>query len=270
MAWLTSLGTAVELSSRRSSTILFCRAGVTVRQLEAETVKEYRALDRATAKNAVGVSDSTVQTTYYRKIGGVIHSISVLSGSRTEKTAGRTNEADGWRVTERTVTYTVDPAASGSTTAPSGWSTSLAAADTDGRTVSQQKSAQHVASANYEYSGARYAATLMSVKTVTVKEYTGLTAAQKDAKLANATSGVTQHRYKFVYTYSYTSGNPPQTNTGTAVGRWATANLGTNVYCTASLGADGWTVTETTETYTAQQYGQRTGSYYWADDGAVQ
>ena len=124
-----------------------------------------------------------------------------------------------------------------------------------------------IASAKYSYNNVQHTATLLSVKTVTVKEYSGLTESEKNTKLA-AAALASQHRYYFEFTYSYTSGGQTHTTTGSS--RWATANQGTNRYSSASLTADGWTVTETEEVFTVEQYGHSTTpSFRWVDGGAL-
>ena len=84
----------VGTSKQSASTILFSKSGETaIRQRETEEITEYRALNEASALAKVGVTDTTAQTAYYATFGEEDHSITVTTGSKTEVSAQRANEA---------------------------------------------------------------------------------------------------------------------------------------------------------------------------------
>ena len=109
MAWSTT-GCNVDTGKQTASSILFSRAGsTTIRQIETEEVMEVRGLTAAAGKGKVpdasNVVDNTTQTTYYAFIGGVVHTINVISGSKEEWSAMRKDESGQWYATKRTKTY---------------------------------------------------------------------------------------------------------------------------------------------------------------------
>ncbi len=174
-----SLGCDVKVSKQSSSTILFCKTGqTTIRQKETETVTEYRGLDEASANTKVGVTDGTSQTTYYATLGGDDHSITVTTGTITKKSARRANEARGWTLTVREVTYSVEGL---DTTV---WKTSRTLTATSEIVVSVEKTTSYVFSMDGNV--------LMSKRTTTVKEKRHFST----QALANAAYTASGHSYK--------------------------------------------------------------------------
>ena len=248
MAWKTldsipaesvSEETRVHISKRAASTILFAKSGATtIRQVEMETVTEYRALTEASAKSLAGVVDGTTQTEYYASFDGVLHTISVLSGTKTEKTAARSNEANGWTLTVREVAYSTFPAS-----LPSGWSTS--ASSSSAQPVSTTTSISHSRSHVASYGGC----TLISTKEVTTGElYSYATSAAANTAAAEwvaaLDSGESALTSLTVCCSWQTSGIP---------GGWqyATVNSGVLKYATVrpSSTGSGWMIETTKEKY---------------------
>ena len=258
MGWISSSGSTlptagtcdVKTSKQRSSTILFCKSGqTTIRQWETETVTEYRGLDAESAQAKVaGTSDLTAQVAYYATFGTEEHSITVTTGTKTEVSAQRVNDANGWNVTVREVSYSVEPnITANGYTGP--WKTSrVVSGGGTARTVSVNVSSTHIRT----FQGVA----LYSTKTVTVKEHPGLSqsdAATLATTLANGTN-VAEH----VMLCSVS-----QTIDGSAIPSmtaWASLHTGKVVYATTRKVSDdeGYTVTETEEVYSWRQAGNGT------------
>jgi len=232
----------VGTSKQSVSTILFSKSGqTTVRQRETETITEYRALNEASALAKVGVTDATTQTSYYATFGEEDHSITVTTGTKTEVSARRANEANGWIVTKREVAYTVeglDTSTWKTTRVVSGGGTT--------RTVSVNVSSTHVRT--------YLDVALYSTKTVTVKEHPGLSQSAAESlatSLANNTS--VAEKVMRCLAQSYVNGQWLD-------GSWCYASLhvGTIVYATTRKVSDdeGYVVTETEEVYGWRQAGQ--------------
>ena len=251
--WVSSSGTTlpstceVKTSKQSASTILFCKTGqTTIRQKETETVTEYRGLDETAALAKIAASsDNTAQTGYYAPFNGEDHSITVTTGTKTEVSARRVNDANGWTVTVREVAYSVVPdITSNSYSGP--WNTSLVVPSGTSRTVSVNVSSTHVRT--------YLDVALYSTKTVTVKEHPGLSqsaAATLAASLANNTS--VAEKVMVCTAQSYVNG-------GWLTGSWCYASLhvGTIVYASTRKVSDeeGYVVTETEEVYAWRQAGQ--------------
>lgn len=234
----------VGTSKQSASTILFSKSGqTTVRQRETETITEYRALNEASALAKVGVTDATTQTSYYATFGEEDHSITVTTGTKTEVSARRANEANGWIVTKREVAYTVE----GLNT--STWKTTrVVSGGGTVRTVSVNVSSTHVRTFQD--------VALYSTKTVTVKEHPGLSQSAAESlatSLANETN-VAEHVMRCSVSQTIDGGAIPSTNA------WATIHTGKIVYATTRKISDdeGYTVTETEENYSWRQTGNGT------------
>jgi hypothetical protein len=133
MSWGTT-GATVVTSKESSSSILFAKNGVTpIRQYETVETTEIRGLTEVNAKSRVGVTDSTVQTTYYtNSLGdGVVYSFTALTNTKTEITASRVDETGQWVAVQKVHTYSTS-------TIPNTWGTSKI--DSDGRAVSLSSS----------------------------------------------------------------------------------------------------------------------------------
>ena len=250
MGWIASAGSTlpaagtcdVKTSKQSTTTILFCKSGqTTIRQKETETVTEYRGLDADSAQAKVaGGSDSTTQTTYYATFGSEDHSITVTTGTKTDVSAHRANEAAGWNVTVREVTYTVE----GLNT--STWKTSrVVSGGGTSRTVSVNVSSTHVRT--------YLDVALYSTKTVTVTEHPGLSqteAGNLAASIANQTS--VAEKVMRCLAQSYVNG---QWIDGSFA--WASLHVGTIAYATSRKVSDdeGYTVTGTVEVYGWRQAG---------------
>lgn len=245
----------VGTSKQSVSTILFSKSGqTTVRQRETETITEYRALDEASALAKVGVTDATTQTSYYATFGEEDHSITVTTGTKTEVSARRANEANGWIVTKSEVAYTVeglDTSTWKTTRVVSGGGTS--------RTVSVNVSSTHVRT----YSGVA----LYSTKKVTVTEYPGLSQSEAEAKataLANQTN--VAEKVMICLAQSFIDGR-----WFTGSWAWASLHTGTIVYASTRKVSDeeGYVVTATEEVYGWRQAGQvddQTTRKFWSVD----
>lgn len=184
MGWSTT-GASVDTSKAASSTILFAKSGATViRQIETVTVVEKRGMTKANAQALATVTDTTTQTAYYATIDGESHSINVMSGSKTERTASRSNEAEGWTVVEKTTIYSTVPDIDNQAFSDV-WKTSRTATSASGMEVSYDKS---IATCM-----AKSDCTLYSVKTTTVTEYRNLTLSAATTLVdINTTSSVVQ------------------------------------------------------------------------------
>ena len=182
---------------------------------------------------------------FYATVNGEDHSITVTTGTKTEVSARRVNDANGWTVTVREVAYSVVPdITSNSYSGP--WNTSLVVPSGTSRTVSVNVSSTHVRT--------YLDVALYSTKTVTVKEHPGLSqsaAATLAASLANNTS--VAERVMVCTAQSYVNG-------GWLTGSWCYASLhvGTIVYASTRKVSDeeGYVVTETEEVYDWRQAGQ--------------
>lgn len=196
MGWITdsgpslpasTVGCDVRTSKQSASTVLFFKTGqTTIRQRETETITEYRGLDEDSALAKTGVSDGTTQTVYYATLGGDEHSITVTTGTRTEISARRANEANGWIVTKREVEYSVEPnIAANGYSGP--WATSLTLTATSEVVVSVEYSASFVFSMDSNV--------LTSTKQTTVKERRHFsTEALASAAYTAATHGYTEYQ----------------------------------------------------------------------------
>ena len=250
--WVSSSGTTlpstceVKTSKQSASTILFCKTGqTTIRQKETETVTEYRGLDETSALAKIAASsDNTAQTGYYATFNGEDHSITVTTGTKTEVSARRVNDANGWTVTVREVAYSVVPdITSNSYSGP--WNTSLVVPSGTSRTVSVNVSSTHVRT----YSDVA----LYSTKKVTVTEHPGLSQSAAETlatSLANQTSVAEKVMVCTVQSW---------VNGGWLTGSWCYASLhvGTIVYTSTRKVSDGegYVVTETKEEYAWRQAG---------------
>lgn len=243
-----SVGCDVKTSKQSSSTILFCKTGqTTIRQKETETVTEYRGLNEASALAKVAAStDGTTQTSYYATFGSDEHSITVTTGTKTEVSSQRVNEARGWNVTVRELTYSVVPdITANGYSGP--WKTSrIVAGGGTARTISVNVSSTHVRT----YSDVA----LYSTKRVTTIEHPGLSQAAAEAlatSLANETSVAEKVMVCKVQSWIDNSW---------FTGSWCYASLhvGTIVYATTRKVSDeeGYVVTETREVYDWRQAGQ--------------
>jgi hypothetical protein len=238
--------TKVVTSKQAATTILFCKTGqTTIRQLEEETVTEYRGLDETSATAKVGVTDGTTQTAYYATFNGDDHSITVTTGSKKEVSARRTNEANGWVLTVRNVTYSVLGLDTNK------WKTTrVVSGGGDARTVSVNMSSSHVRT----WAGV----SLYSTKRVTVREHPGLSQAAAES-LAESLSNETNVAEHVMVC------NVSSTIDGSAVpGSWCYASLHTGkvVYTSTKKVSDdeGYTVTETEEVYSWRQAGNGTST----------
>lgn len=109
MSW-GSTGCDVKTAKQTASTILFSRAGAaTVRQIETVETKEVRGLNETAGlskvPNAANVDDQTVQTIYYAFIDGLVFTITVMTGTKTEWSSARKDESGQWVATCRVYTY---------------------------------------------------------------------------------------------------------------------------------------------------------------------
>lgn len=252
MAWIAHAGAdlppesaeyAVSTSKQSTSTIVFCKSGAdTVRQVETETVTEFRALDEASAKAKAGVADETSQSNYYAAIGGENHSITVVTGTKTEVSARRANEAGGWTVVVRKVDYSVDGLDEDV------WKTTrVVSGGNAGAIVSISMSSSHVRT----YSDV----SLYATKTTTVTEHTGLSQADAQAMLSACAGESTAVERTMVCTVQGVS-----SGTWVTVSRcWTTLHVGNSVYASARnvSNEEGYTVTKTVE------------AYGWSQSGAV-
>ena len=190
MAWITNSGPSlpaatvgcdVKTSKTSASTIVFAKNGsTTIRQTETIEITEYRGLDATSALAKVTVNDQTVQTKYYATIGGEQYSITLMSGTKTEVTAQRANDADGWTVTKRVTTYTSNPATS-ATAFTNVWTTSIAASSATGTVESYEMSRSHCRTCGDGHA-------LYSTKSVTVTEYRNLTQSAATTLVSNNTA----------------------------------------------------------------------------------
>ena len=251
--WVSSSGTTlpstceVKTSKQSASTILFCKTGqTTIRQKETETVTEYRGLDETSALAKIAASsDNTAQTGYYATFNGEDHSITVTTGTKTEVSARRVNDANGWTVTVREVAYSVVPdITSNGYSGP--WNTSLVVPSGTSRTVSVNVSSPHVRT--------YLDVALYSTKTVTVTEYPGLSSSDAATK-ANAIANQTSVTEKVMKCLAQSFVNNQWID-----GSWVFASLhvGTIAYATTRKVSDeeGYTVTGTVEVYSWRQAGE--------------
>ena len=256
MAWIVdsgnsmpagTLGCHVATSKQRALTILFCKAGqTTIRQMETEVVTEYRGLDKDSALAKVAAtSDATAQVAYYATFGDEDHSITVTTGTRTEVSARRSNDADGWTVTKRVVTFGVLPdITANGYTGP--WKrTRIVSGGGSSRTVSVNVSSSHVRT----YSDVA----LYSTKKVTVTEHPGLSQSAAETLAATFASETTiAEKTMICSVQSYVNG-------GWLTGSWCYASLhvGNIVYASTRKVSDeeGYVVTKTKEEYGWRQAG---------------
>lgn len=246
MSWLSSSSSGtVETSKSATTSLLFAKTGqTTIRQKETEEVTEYRGLTKDTAQKMVAVTDSTTQTTYYKQIGSEVYSITVLSGTKTEISAARNDESDGWHATKRVITYSTEPDLTSSKTA-NGWSTTYPTTGTsEGRQVSYSSSTSPVT----YYWGA----SLFSKKEVTTTEYSGLTQAAAQSLVQSKTSSTVAQKIYQCLSYTTNQGDTAR------LSGWcyAECTVGTNVYGSAQKVSDteGYRVTITTEVWTADTH----------------
>ena len=239
MAWLTS-STEIPVSANATTSILFSKTGQDIVRLkETEQVYEIRALTEGAALALVGVTDTTTTTTYYATFGEDEYSITVTTGTKTELTAARANEARGWLVTKRVVTY-----------APDGldtkvWTTSHSGTGSSGRIVSISLSSSPVQTF--------INTTLFSTKKTTVREYTGLTKTEAESILNGCTTA-TALTAQTMKCLTKTKTNNEWVDTSWC---YAQVNKGTQEYASArNVSTDeGYTVSKTTEEYSWSQVG---------------
>ncbi len=203
MSWITHAGSSlpadshnvtVKTSAASASTIVFAKNGsTTIRQIETIETTDYRGLDMASALAKVGVSDQTVQTKYYATIGGEQYSITLLSGTKTEVTAQRANDANGWTVTKRVTTYSSSPAAS-ATDFTNVWKTTVSASSATGTVESYEMSRSHCRTCGDGH-------TLYSTKAVTVTEYRNLTQSAASSLVSSSTADTVVETRIFFQSY---------------------------------------------------------------------
>lgn len=128
MGWGT--GGEVDTQVAPSSQILYSDFGVTLKQYQTTTVTEVRGMSEEAAKAAAGVTDGTSSRTYCRVVNGELVRVSVKTGTVVTSVANRDNEANGWKVTQTSETYTCDT---------TGWAVG-GTGGTTGTTVRQSKS----------------------------------------------------------------------------------------------------------------------------------
>lgn len=248
-----SVGCDVKTSKQSASTIVFAKNGsTTIRQIETIETTEYRGLDKTSALAKAGVTDNTVQTKYYATIDGEQYSITLMSGTKTEVTAQRSNEADGWTVTSRVTTYTSNPATS-ATAFTNVWSTSIAASSATGTVESYERSRSHCITCGP--TGNRFA--LYSTKTVTVTEYKNLTQSAAQTLVNNNTADTVTDKTLYFQNYYDSSWH---------TGLWYTLQTGTEKRASMRSAGDGAysvTVTQTDYGYT---HTANTSSYRWTEN----
>lgn len=244
MAW-SATGTDVDTSKQIVSSILFSRSGsATIRQVETVETTEVRGMTAAKCKEKVVLSDSTAQTQYYAKIDGMVFSINVTSGSKTEWSGARVDDSGQWVATKRTTTYSTYPAS-----LPSAWSTTPLNANGEVMTLSTGGTSRDVSldySENllWNYAGHPVRSTLKTVGTEIM--YVSTEAAANSLVLANTSNTVGDVSLK--HDLQYTLGNG---QTAIAVGAWLTVKSGVEKFANARYvsAAEGWCVSVTTKTY---------------------
>lgn len=240
MAGWTSTGTTVDTSKIASSSILFAKNGSeTIRQAETVETSEIRGLTKTAAKNMAGVTDNSVQTVYYAHIGDDDHAITVLSGTKIEKSAQRANEADGWTVTVKTTTYSTLPA-----TLPTCWKDNRADAgvSTMNELVSRDRSSSYI----WDRSDGNTPNALFATKTTSVYESTGLTKEEAD-NIVNGTASENTHTVARIAWEVYNGTAGDGLGVGWYAWAWASCQVGSDVFASARKVSDeeGWTVTKT-------------------------
>ncbi len=239
MAWL-SISDYIQISANTTTSILFSKTGQKmVRLKEKEEVYEQRALTESAALELVGVTDGTTQTTYYATFGEDEYSIIVTAGTKTEITAARANEARGWLVTKRVVTYTPDGLDEKI------WKATHGGTGSGGRIVSISISSSPVQTF--------FNTTLFSTKKTTVREYTGLTKTEAEAILSGCTTATS------ITSQTMRCATETKVKDSWVLTSWcyAQVNKGTQEYASArNVSTDeGYTVSKTTEEYSWSQVG---------------
>lgn len=236
----------VTTSKQSATTVLFAKNGaLTIRQRETQTITEYRGLDEDVAKGMVGVTDNTEPVTYYANIGDDVHTITVIKakantdGKRTEFSASRSNEANGWTVVKSETEYSLEPGIA-SSDFTNVWKTSLAnVADSGGVVVSVDRSIQACRG---------YGKGLFTTNKVTVKEFRGLTLSEATTKVSELTYSTAQD--KVIQYWSHVGNVAGATPSGWARGAWYTVVAGTDSRASARKDSDGvYTVTQTITEY---------------------
>ena len=239
MAW-NATGASVSLSKIAASSILFAKNGAeTIRLVETEEVVEVRGLTKSEALKRVGVTDNTQQTMYYAHIGDDDHSITVTSGEKVEISASRANNADGWTVSEKHITYATTPS-----TLPACWKTSRAEAGVTqlDEIVSRDRSSSYI--------WHRESNTVFSTKTTTVSESKGLTKDEADA-IVNATATENTYGITTLYWQAYNKEAGGGLPAGWITWAYTHAQTGKDVCASARKISDeeGWSVTKTVVEY---------------------
>lgn len=245
MAW-GSTGTTVDMSKQAASTILFALSGQnTIRQWESVTTSEVRGIQESTAKSGVPSSasdvtslDSTTQTHYWAHIGGRTYSITVTTGTKTEKGAARKDDSGQWVRTDTVHTFFV----TGLNT--NVWGTTEL--DADGNAVTLTSGGTEV-TVGYDRTTSRVAWDVYSVVTTTVKEFRNIDSLAHAQTIVNNNSSSGQGTSTIGYFQRLT----PSSQDYIAYS-WVIVPSGTDKFASARYGGaqQGWTVTATIKTYT--------------------
>lgn len=242
MAWANTYanGAAVETSKQTSSSILFAHSGygTVIRQVETVETKEVRGLDESAAREKGGtISDSTAQHQAWAHIFGRTHSISYLTGSKTEYSAARRDESGQWVVTETKHTFSISPA-----NLPTDWGTTEL--DADGNAVSLSSGGDAAISVSVEKTVSRLAWDVFQTLTTTVKEIRHVNTEANARSLVSANTPATQATPATVYYHSTLNGND-------TVSSWVSYMNGTEKFASARRvsESEGWTVTVTEKVY---------------------
>jgi hypothetical protein len=183
----------VEISKDSGSTISSYNGKAPLRQVQSQTVGEYRGLSQEAAEKLVELAnDGTTTVVYYssRYATGAAGFLAcgVRSGTVVAVSASRVSEAKGWSARLTTTNYDV--------TAGDGWSTTRPTGATDGTIVSKRSDVTRY----YNPSGGFAKAT---VTTTTVTEYSLLTLDEANDKLSSSNSIQTNWFYHSYTGYSY-------------------------------------------------------------------
>lgn len=227
---LAGLKDEISTSSRTSKSIAYSANGLIIRQQETVTTVEYRGLTKAAADLLCTLgSDTTTSTVYYKQIGtsSEYAAVGITSGTKTEYSATRANEANGWTVTKTTQTFGAANANGWTTTRPSG-------STTTGIQISKDLRKSFV----FVFDGDQF----QSSQQTTVTEYRFLTSAEADTLIANNSSNNVQMKTFIHYN-----------NELKIYDAWSSAQKGTNKSASKRYvdAANGYTVTVTETVFDA-------------------
>lgn len=181
---MASLGNETKMSSEKMFSVAYSGNSLLMRQLQEQTIFEYRGLTLAAAEALVSLSaQNSARTIYYHAVGSdgdsVAVGLNVNSGESvdSEYVMARVGDSNAFTVTRTDTKWTASPVGSG-------WTTTRPTASGNGVETSRSGSSQMLTA--YMVSGTVH--TFNTTETVVVRQYKYRTKSEATTLVANNTS----------------------------------------------------------------------------------